>query len=320
MAELRIGTSGWLYKGWNHTFYPDTLPRRRVLAYSAECFNSVEVNGSFYSLQRPETYRSWYEQTPPNFLFAVKGSRFITHNKKLRDVEIPMANFFASGLLLLADKLGPIVWQLPAQARFDPERLAAFFALLPHDTRAAARLARRHDHRVEGRSWTRAVGLHRIRHAIEVRSDAFFVPEFTRLARRHDIALVCSDAPDWPRVEEITASFVYVRLHGAERKYASRYDDAALDAWATRIEHWQRGSEAPGARRISTAKPPRRKTRDVFVYFDNDYEANAPNDALRLATRVAPQPPPSRPSDSAVRPPLSAHAGRQPLRASRRRG
>jgi len=292
MAEVRIGTSGWLYKGWNDRFYPDTLPRKRVLAYSAERFNSVEVNGSFYSLQRPQTYRSWYEQTPARFLFALKGSRFITHNKKLHDVEGPLANFFASGILLLADKLGPIVWQLPASARFDPERLAAFFAVLPRDTRAAARLARRHDHRVAGHSWTCAIGTRPIRHAIEVRNAAFFVSEFVRLARRYDIAVVCSDAPDWPRVEEVTASFVYVRLHGAERKYVSRYDDAALDAWARRIAHWRSGGEPPDARRITDLKPPRRKTRDVFAYFDNDYEANAPNDALRLAARVGPQPAP----------------------------
>jgi len=286
MGQVRIGTSGWVSKGWNETFYPVDVPRRAVLEYMAERVSSVEVNGSFYSLQRPESYRRWYAQTPADFIFAVKGSRFITHNKKLRDVDAALANFLASGVLALGEKLGPIVWQLPASARFDAERLDAFFALLPRDTYAAARLARRHDHRVAGRSWTRPGARRPLRHAIEVRNDSFFVAEFVRLARRHGIAVVCSDAPDWPRTEEITAGFVYVRLHGSTRKYASRYSDAELDAWAARIGAWQRGADAPDAHRITTLKPPRRASRDVYVYFDNDYEANAPNDALRLIARV----------------------------------
>jgi uncharacterized protein YecE (DUF72 family) len=285
-GRVWIGTSGWSYPGWNRRFYPPALPRRAALAYSATRFNAVEVNGSFYGLLHPRTYANWYAQTPPGFLFAVKGSRFITHNKKLRDVEQALANFFASGILLLADKLGPIVWQLPQQARFDAERLAAFFALLPRDSHAAARLARRHDHRLAGRSWTRPGARRRMRHAIEVRGEDFLVNGFARLARRHGIAIVCSDAPDWPRTEELTAGFAYLRLHGAERKYVSRYSDAALDSWAARIRHWQAGGEPPDARRITDWAPPRRARRDVYVFFDNDYEANAPNDALRLAARL----------------------------------
>ncbi|MGE0518238.1 MAG: DUF72 domain-containing protein [Candidatus Binatia bacterium] len=285
-GQVRIGTSGWVYKGWNDRFYPSNVPRRGVLGYIAQCFNSVEVNGSFYGLLRPETYARWYAETPPGFVFAVKGSRFITHNKKLRDVEGPLANFFASGVLRLADKLGPLVWQLPKSARFDPERLAAFFALLPRDLHAAARLARRHDHRVAGRNWMGPVPRRPLRHAIEVRSESFLVPEFVRLTRRHGIAIVCSDAPEWPLVEEVTAGFVYVRLHGSERKYASRYGEAELDAWAERVRLWRSGGEPLDARRITNWAPPRRVRRDVYVYFDNDYEANAPNDARRLAERL----------------------------------
>jgi uncharacterized protein YecE (DUF72 family) len=287
MPQLRIGTSGWVYDQWRASFYPPGLPQRAVLSYAAQRFNSLEVNGSFYSLQRPSTYQSWYAQTPPDFIFALKGSRFITHNKKLGDIAVPLANFFASGLLCLADKLGPIVWQLPATARFDAERLGAFFALLPRDTRAAARLALRHDGRVAGRSWTKPGRMRRIRHALEVRSERFFVPELVRLARRHDVALVVSDAAGWPRVEEMTASFAYLRLHGAERTYASGYDDRALDVWAARIARWACGGEPDDARRISDRPARRRAGRDVYVYFDNDFEANAPHDALRLAARLA---------------------------------
>jgi uncharacterized protein YecE (DUF72 family) len=290
MPEVRIGTSGWVYPGWRASFYPRGLPHRAALAYAAQHFNSVEVNGSFYSLQRPQTYRAWYEQTPADFLFALKGSRFITHNKKLRDIETPLANFFASGPLLLKEKLGPIVWQLPATARFDAGRLEAFFALLPRDTAIAARLARRHDQRVAGRRATARGPLRRLRHAIEVRSERFFVPELVTLARRYGIAIVVSDAAGWPRVEELTAGFVYVRLHGAERTYASAYDGALLDRWAARLERWRTGGEPDDAQRITARQPPRRSGRDVYVYFDNDFEANAPHNALQLAARLPPRP------------------------------
>lgn len=269
------------------------MPQRAALAYMGTQFNSIEVNGSFYGLLRPETYRAWYDQTPPGFVFAVKGSRFITHNKKLLDVETPLANFFASGVLLLREKLGPMVWQLPATARFDAERLDAFFRLLPNDTRAAARLARRHDHRVAGRCWTRAIVSAPLRHAIEVRSERFFVSAFFDLARRHGVAVVISDAAGWPRIEEPTADFVYARLHGAERTYSSGYDDRGLDAWATRFDCWRRGREPHDAVRITPKRAARRGGRDVYVYFDNDFEANAPHDALRLATRLPAVPPPN---------------------------
>ena len=226
-GRIWIGTSGWVYPGWNGAFYPPGLPRRRVLAYNASRFNAVEVNGSFYGLLRPQTYASWYEQTPRGFVFALKGSRFITHNKKLRDIEVPLANFFASGILRLAEKLGPIVWQLPQQARFDAQRVEAFFALLPRDTDAAARLARRHDHRVAGRSWTRSPGRRRLHHAIEVRNADFLVPTFARLARRHGVAVVCSDAPDWPLTttsmppRRFTARLRRLRGECTERRIAS---------------------------------------------------------------------------------------------------
>lgn len=285
-AQTRIGTSGWSYPGWNERFYPADLPRRRLLEYHSQHFNSVEINGSFYSLLKPATYRAWYDSTPADFLFAVKGSRFITHNKKLRDVEIPLANFLASGLLLLEEKLGPFVWQLPATMRFDAERLASFLELLPRDTSAAAALARRHDHRVEGRSHTRTRRRRRLRHALEVRHPSFFVPQLAALARRHGVALVVSDAATWPCIEEVTADFVYVRLHGAERTYASGYGDVALDRWAQRIARWRAGGEPEDARRITSRPLPHRRGRDVFVYFDNDFEANAPIDAAALARRL----------------------------------
>src|SRR5439155_4521086 len=146
-ADIRIGISGWRYAGWRGKFYPKDLPQRRELEFAASKFNSVEINGSFYSLQLPSIYQRWYLETPDDFVFAVKGARFITHMKRLRDVETPLANFFASGVLALREKLGPILWQLPASFKFDGERLTTFFELLPRDTRQASNLAGRHNNK-----------------------------------------------------------------------------------------------------------------------------------------------------------------------------
>lgn len=286
MPQTRLGISGWSYDGWRGAFYPDDLPHGDELAYASQRFNSIEVNGSFYALQRPDTYRGWYEMTPANFLFAVKGSRFITHNKKLRDVETPLANFFASGVLLLKEKLGPIVWQFAPSFTFEEKRLSAFLELLPRHTEDAARLASQHDSRLCGRSWVQTDTKRRLRYAIEVRHESFLVPAFARLARHHGTAIVFSDSADWPYTEEITAGYVYLRLHGSLETYASPYSDQALDGWAKRIRTWQTGEQPCDAKCITNRKPPPRKTRDVYVYFDNDKQANAPRDALRLAARL----------------------------------
>jgi uncharacterized protein YecE (DUF72 family) len=275
-STLWIGVSGWTYDSWRGPFYPATLPARRRLVYASRHFNSLEINSSFYGLLRPETYRRWYRETPHGFRFAVKGSRFITHNKKLRTVETPLANYFASGVLLLREKLGPIVWQLDPRLAFDAERIEGFLRLLPHDTRSAARLARAHDPRLDGRNWIRTDRTRPLRHALEVRHESYGDPEMARIARRHRVALVVSDSGAWPCIEAIAGRFVYVRLHGRPRTYASRYGPRALDRWASRIRRWRAGAPTSGTPR-----------RDVYVYFDNDQHANAPRDALGLATRLA---------------------------------
>lgn len=279
-----MGISGWSYPGWRGIFYPEGLPRRRELEFASRKVGSIEINGSFYSLQRPTSYRKWYQETPPGFVFAVKGSRYITHMKKLKDVERPLANFFASGVLRLGEKLGPILWQLPPNLRFDADRLAAFLSLLPRTTEEAALLARGHDERLKDRAWTHADAKRPLRHAVEVRHESFLVPAFAALLRRHGVALVAADtAGAWPYSEEITADFVYIRLHGAEHLYASGYTDAQLSWWAERIRAWHRGGEPRDARRITDSTPPGRDGRDVYVYFDNDAHVRAPFDAMRLA-------------------------------------
>lgn len=286
MSETRIGISGWTYKGWRGEFYPEGLAARRELGFASRQLNSIEINGSFYSLQRPESYRRWYEETPRGFRFAIKGSRFITHNKKLGDVDAALANFLASGLLRLGEKLGPILWQLAAKTRFNEERVESFFSRLPRNTEEAAELGRRHDHRLDGRSWTKSSRRRTLRHAIEPRHESFFTEPFVRLCRRHGIAIVFSDSASWPATEEVTAGFVYLRLHGSHETYASRYTDKELDWWAERIRIWQGGGEPEDAKRCTNLKAPRRKSRDAYVYFDNDAKVHAPRDAARLAERL----------------------------------
>jgi uncharacterized protein YecE (DUF72 family) len=280
-----VGVSGWSYKSWAESFYPAGLAQKRQLGHIGRVFDTVEVNGSFYSLLSPKTYRAWYELTPPGFVFAVKGSRFITHNKKLRDVETPLANFFASGVLALEDKLGPFLWQLPSRARFDPERLRSFLSLLPRTSEEAARLARDHDERVVD-PLARMKVRRPLRHALEPRHESFFTEEAVRVLRDAGVALVVSDSGSWQRVEEVTAGFVYVRLHGRPRTYASRYSDRALDDEARKIDSWLRGEQPAEARRVTDRPPPRRKSFDVYVYFDNDALGHAPHDALRLRGRL----------------------------------
>lgn len=282
MADLRIGVSGWSYPHWRGgAFYPAGLPQSRELAYLSRRVNSLEINGSFYSLLTPQAYARFRDAAPAGFLFAVKGSRFITHVKQLAGVETPLANFFASGVLRLEGKLGPVLWQLPAR-RVPLERLVRFLELLPRDTAAASRLAGRHDDRVRGRASWVVHGNRRLRHALEVRHRDSLSPEVARLCRDRNVALVFADSGSWPATEELTSGFVYLRLHGSPATYASEYGAARLAAWARKVRAWSGGGEPAGAARITGWKPPARKGRDVYVYFDNDGEAHAPHDALRL--------------------------------------
>jgi uncharacterized protein YecE (DUF72 family) len=286
-GRVYVGTSGWLYGSWRGSFYPDGLRHADELGWTSHSVGSIEINGTFYSLQRPSSFRAWRAQTPPGFPIAVKGSRFITHMKKLRDVETALANFWASGLLALGDRLGPVLWQFPASMPLDAPRFEAFFDALPRTTCEASRLAKRHDERVAGRSYTRATSDLPIRYAVEVRHPSFFGPEFIALLRRRGIALAVSDgATRWPLREDVTADFVYVRLHGAEELYVSGYTDAALDHWATRIRSWRAGRSPRGSILCAPAAAPDPRGRDVYVYFDNDAKVHAPFDAMALMDRL----------------------------------
>jgi uncharacterized protein YecE (DUF72 family) len=286
-GEIRIGISGWRYKGWRGSFYPPGLAQRRELEFASGRLTSIELNGSFYSLQRPESFESWYAQTPEGFVFSVKGPRFITHMRRLLEVEEPLANFFAQGLLRLKNKLGPILWQFPANFKWDPQRMENFFSLLPRTHKQASKLARRHDHRLDGRTWFRVLEDRPLHYAIEIRNDTFVSEEFIALLRKHAIALVVADTVEWPLLMDITADFVYCRLHGSEQLYASGYDREAIDRWARRVVQWSQGGEVEDGRKASSVNAKSAKTRDVYVYFDNDAKVRAPFDALELRKCIA---------------------------------
>ncbi|MBA4137117.1 MAG: DUF72 domain-containing protein [Opitutus sp.] len=312
-GEIRIGISGWRYPPWRGTFYPPDLTQAKELHYASRQVRTIEINGSFYSLQRPEYYAAWRDDTPDDFVFSVKGGRYLTHLRRLKDVAQPLANFFASGVLQLGAKLGPFLWQLPPMFTFKAERLADFFQLLPRNTRDAARLARRHSLPAD-RSSIEVLVERPLRHALEVRHASFLTPEFVTLLHQHDIAVVVADtAGKWPLIEDVTSDFVYVRLHGDEELYVSGYTDAALNDWARKIRAWSRGTEARGTKRLGGPNPEARE-RDVFVYFDNDVKVRAPYDAMALAhkLKLGPKPAAAPIIDADVRPLLAAARERWP--------
>lgn len=286
---IRIGISGWRYAPWRGVFYPKGLAQHRELEYAAGMFPTIEINGSFYALQSPKSWRSWCEQTPDDFIFAVKGPRYITHLLRLRDVDKALANFLASGVLLLGPKLGPMLWQFPPNFRFDADRMETFFAALPKNTDSALTMARRRERgRMRGRTALPNDLNRRVRHAVEIRHESFCDEAFVRLLRRHGISLVIADtAGRWPLLEDVTADFLYLRLHGDKELYVSGYSPASLARWARRIQRWAAGSEPGDARKASGLKPRKRRSRDVYCYFDNDAKVHAPFDAQHLIRELA---------------------------------
>jgi uncharacterized protein YecE (DUF72 family) len=269
-ATVRVGISGYIYPNWRGVFYPRGLPARRELEYASRQYNSIELNGTFYSLKWPAVYERWYSETPKGFVFAIKGSRFITHNLKLRNAEAALGNFLASGVFALAEKTGPFLWQLPGTYRFDAERINSFLSFLPRTTTDAEAIARGHDHRLKRGALIDAPRRMRFRHALEVRHPSYFNDELYDVLRQQKVAFVVADtAGKFPYAEEVTADFVYVRLHGSRTLYVSGYTPRELDKWADRTRRWLR------------------RGHDTYVYFDNDAKVYAPRDAKNLSARLA---------------------------------
>ena len=288
-GKIRIGISGWRYKPWRGVFYPAKLPQAQELKFASQIFSSLEINGTFYSLQRPTSFQNWYASTPPDFLFSVKGPRYLTHMQRLRGVQSSLANFFASGVLLLGEKLGPFLWQLPPNFKFEHRTIDQFLRILPRDIASARRLARKHEKWLTKRASFEEINAKQdLRHAIEIRHPSFAVPRFIELLRKHQVALVCADTVEWPRITDVSSDFVYCRLHGSEELYASGYDAKALDQWADWIRRWAGGGQ-PDSGHVLKENAPKHKARDVFVYFDNDTKVRAPFDAQALIKRLVPE-------------------------------
>lgn len=268
-GRIHVGMAGWVYPDWRGTFYPAGLPQKAELAWASTHVTSIELNGSFYSLQKPASWMTWRDATPEDFIFSVKAPRFITHIRRLDDVREPLANFFASGILALGAKLGAVLWQLPPSFDFEPHLLERFAAMLPATTYAAQALAQERSERMSGREHLEIDADRPVRHALEVRHRSFDSPAFVALAREHGLAIVYGDsAGRWPVIDEDTAGFRYARLHADETKYPGGFyapDD--LDRWAATARHWQ-------------------NTGDVYVYFDNDTKVRAPQDAMSLLERL----------------------------------
>ena len=277
MAEIRIGMSGWTYKPWRGGFYPESLTQKRELEYASRQVSSIEINGTFYSLQKPSSFQSWHDQTPDSFVFAVKGGQYMTHVLRLKEIADPLANFFASGLLCLGRKLGPVLWQFPPNVMLKDDRFEKFLKLLPHDAKSAARLAKQHTDKMEGKAWTKAVADHPVRHAFEFRHKSFNNPDFLAMLREHNVAAVITHASGRSAgIEEPTANFVYVRLHGEGPEFADGYPAAVIDEWAKKIRVWARAGK------------------DVFAYFGTEAKEHAPGDALQLLKRLKLAPDESR--------------------------
>jgi uncharacterized protein YecE (DUF72 family) len=287
VAQIRIGISGWTYPPWRGVFYPEKLRQSDELSFAASKFHTIEINGTFYGTQKPASYLKWFEATPKDFVFSVKAPRYISHILRLRDAQTPLANFLASGLLRLGPKLGPILWQFPPTMKYDKQLFEAFFALLPHDTGAAIATARQHSLQ-KNRVWLETDKQRQVRHAVEIRHESFRDASFIRMLRRFNVALVCADTVEWPRLMDVTSNFIYCRLHGSERLYASGYDAKALGEWEKRVRAWAAGEEPADAQRICGPGKPCQSGHDVFLYFDNDIKVKAPENAAGLAKRLEP--------------------------------
>ncbi|WP_025597011.1 DUF72 domain-containing protein [Burkholderia sp. WSM2230] len=261
-GNIRIGIGGWTYAPWRGTFYPEDLTQSRELEYASRHLSSIEINGTFYGLQKPASYEKWYQETPEDFIFSLKAPRYATNRKVLADAGETIERFFASGVLLLKQKLGPINWQFAPTKKFDGEDFEAFLKLLPAS--------------IEGV---------KLRHAIEVRNDSFRTPEFIALARKYKVAVVLAGDSAYPQIADITAPFVYARIMGTTDKQTKGYSAKALDAWAARARELAAGT-TPGDLETCGEAPAKPAVRDVYLYVISGFKERNPAAAMALIERL----------------------------------
>jgi len=259
---IRVGIGGWVYEPWRGVFYPKGLRQAEELAYASRKVTSIEINGTFYGTQKPESFRRWADETPDDFIFSLKGPRYVTHRRVLAAAGESVERFLASGVLELKSKLGPLVWQFAPTKKFDADDFAAFLALLPP--------------RLDGRS---------IRHAVEVRHESFLAPAFIDLLRKHSVAPVLVDSDKHPMIAGVTSDFVYLRLERSSETIETGYKPAELDRWANRAKTWADGS-APGDLPAVAPSAFGSSKRDVFVYMISGAKVQAPAAAMALIERL----------------------------------
>jgi uncharacterized protein YecE (DUF72 family) len=270
MAKPWVGISGWTFPGWRGTFYPEDLVQKKELEYASRKVSSIEINGTFYSLQKPSSFENWYKQVPEEFQLAVKAPQFITHVLRLKEPHEPLANFFASGILCLKEKLGPILWQFPPNVMLKDDRFEIFLKLLPQDGKSAAKLAKKHGKKMEGRAHTEAKSNFPVRHAFEFRHKSFLNKDFLALLREHNVAFVFAHegGERAPYTEEPTANFIYARLHGEGKRYSKGYPEKEIAEWAKKVKAWNKSGH------------------ETFIYFSNEAKVHSPAGALKLLKKL----------------------------------
>jgi uncharacterized protein YecE (DUF72 family) len=261
-GRIRVGIGGWTFEPWEGTFYPEGLAKKRQLEFAGQALKVIEVNGTYYSSQKPETFAKWAAEVPDDFVFTLKASRYATNKKVLADARESVSRFLGQGLSELGERLGPILWQFMPTKKFDSADFAAFLSLLPGKQDGIA-----------------------LRHAVEVRHESFQVPDFVALCRRHNVAIVCADHADYPLIADVTADFVYVRLQTGSDDVATCYDGKRLDLWEHRMKQWASGDAAEGLPLLAEAAP--KTPRDVFAFFIHEGKVNAPRGAMTLQQRLS---------------------------------
>jgi len=259
---IRVGIGGWVYRPWRGVFYPKGLPQARELAHASQHLTAIEINGTFYGTQKPESFRRWAEETPDDFVFSLKGPRYATHRRVLGEAASSVERFLASGIVELRSKLGPILWQFPPAKSFDPDDFAAFLALLPP--------------RLDGQT---------LRHVVEVRHQSFLAPAYVELLRKHAVAVAAVDSDKHPLIADVTGDFVYARLQRTAENVKTGYPPADLDLWAQRAKAWATGAAPDDLPTIAAAQRGKGK-RDVFIYMIAGAKVRAPVAAMALIERL----------------------------------
>lgn len=261
-GRIHIGIGGWTFAPWRGVFYPEKMPQRKELAYAASQLTSIEINGTFYGSQKPESYRKWASEVPDGFVFSLKGPRFATNRRVLADAGDSVKRFYESGVLELGDRLGPVLWQFAPTKTFDEADFGRFLELLPR--------------KLDGRA---------LRHVVEVRHDSFCVPGFVALLREFATPVVFSEHAIYPGIADIAADFVYARLQKGKDDIKTGYPPKALDAWAERLQAWAKGGEPGDLNKVSDVNP-RKQPRDVFAYVIHEGKVRAPAAAMALIERI----------------------------------